>query len=144
MSVGAICCREVDLVDATETASEAARRMKARGVGTLVVIDEGERPVGLITDRDLALRVLGAGKDSATRVREIMTPSPRLVSEDTPIEAALAVMRAAKCRRLPVTDRDGKLVGIVALDDVLALLAEELELVGGLLRGEAPHGREER
>ena len=144
MSVGAICSREVDLIEATETATDAARRMQTRGVGTLIVVDGDERPIGLLTDRDLALRVLAAGKGPATAVRDIMTVSPEVVSESTPIEAALSLMRSARCRRLPVTDADDKLVGIIALDDILALLAEELEIVGGLLQREAPHGREER
>jgi Mg/Co/Ni transporter MgtE len=68
-----------------------------------------------------------------------MTAHPRTVSEHTPIESALSLMRSGAFRRLPVVNEDGKLVGIVTLDDVLGLLAEELALIGGLLERQAPH-----
>jgi predicted transcriptional regulator len=63
MSVNSICCREVDLAEKEETAQAAGRRMAARNVGTLVIVDAAERPVGIVTDRDLALRVVGMGRD---------------------------------------------------------------------------------
>jgi len=140
MSVGRICLRDVDLADAAECVLDAARRMRDRDVGTLVVLGEAEKPVGLLTDRDLTVRVLAAGRDAVTtRVADVMTPSPRTVSESTPIEAALGLMRSGSFRRLPVVDEAGKLVGILSLDDVLALLAEEFTLVGDLLERETPH-----
>jgi CBS domain-containing protein len=140
MSVGRICLRDVDLVDAGESALEAARRMRERGVGTLLVLDKSRRPIGIVTDRDLALRVLAEGRDpGATPVGGIMTEGPRTVSEETPIESALGLMKAGGFRRLPVVDREGRLAGIVSLDDVLALLAEEMVLIGRLVEREAPH-----
>ena len=134
MSVGRICCREVDLVSPQETVTEAAQRMGERGVGTLVVLDEGKRPLGLVTDRDLVVRVLAAGRDAgATPVGEIMTRAPKVVHEESAIEDALALMRAGSFRRLPVVDREGRLAGIVSVDDVLALLAEEFAHIGGVI-----------
>ncbi|MBX6313776.1 MAG: CBS domain-containing protein, partial [Isosphaeraceae bacterium] len=62
MSVGRICTRYVDLADAKETVQAAARRMLERKVGTLVILDAAKVPVGLLTDRDLVLRVLAQGK----------------------------------------------------------------------------------
>jgi CBS domain-containing protein len=140
MSVARICLREVDLADATERVLEAARRMRERRVGTLVIVDDAGKPVGVVTDRDLALRVVAAGGDPRTMsVRDVMTAHPRTVSESTPIEAALSLMRSGSFRRLPVVNADGKLVGIVSLDDVLDLLAEEFELIGRLLERQSPH-----
>lgn len=140
MSVGRICLRDVDLAEAGESVMEAARRMRARRVGTLVVVDEASVPIGLVTDRDLTVRVLAEGGDPRTTlVGEVMTREPRVVSEETAIEAALGLMKSGSFRRLPVVDRERKLVGIVSLDDVLALLAEEFALIGTLLERETPH-----
>jgi len=134
MSVGRICVREIDLAAAEESALVAGRRMAERQVGTLIVLDEAKRPIGLITDRDLVLSVLVAGKDPQnTRVGDIMTRDPKIVSEESAIEAALALMRAGSFRRLPVVSRGGELVGILSLDDVLTLLAEEFAHIGGVV-----------
>jgi CBS domain-containing protein len=140
MSVGCICIREIDLAEPGESVLRAARRMRERRVGTLVIVDDVGKPVGLITDRDLALRVVAAGGDPrAVSVGEVMTEDPKTVTESTPIESALFLMRSGSFRRLPVVNEDGKLVGILSLDDVLGLLAEEFVLIGGLLAREAPH-----
>jgi CBS domain-containing protein len=140
MSVGRICLREVDLAERGESALEAACRMRDGRVGTLVVLDAEGKPIGLVTDRDLALRVVAAGRDPRlTPVGEVMTENPTVVGESTPIESALSLMRSGSFRRLPVVNEDRKLVGILSLDDVLALLAEEFALIGTLLEREAPH-----
>jgi len=134
MSVGRICSREIDIAEANETARDAARRMHQRGVGTLVVLNEERQPTGLVTDRDLVLRVLAPARDpETTRVREIMTADPKVLREDSPIEGALGLMRAGSFRRVPIVDAAGRLVGILTLDDVLSLLAEEFGHIGGLL-----------
>ena len=139
MSVGRICSRDVHTAHYDEPVLESARRMRDRQVGAVIVVDE-MRPVGIITDRDLTVRVLAAGLDpQATRVSEIMTPSPTTISEDESIETAVGYMRAGRFRRLPVVGRDGRLVGILSLDDVLELVAEELADIGQLLKREAPH-----
>ena len=139
MSVGRICVREVDLAEPGEPARAAAHRMLQRKVGTLVVVNESREPIGILTDRDLVLRVLAAGKDPLeTTVAEAMTDRVDSVEEDTPIERAVAVMRNGGYRRLPVVDGGGRLVGLVSLDDVLALLAEELAGIGELLTKQNP------
>ena len=139
MSVGRICLRDVDLGQRDESACEAARRMQERGVGTLLVLDEARTPVGLVTDRDLALRVVALGRDPRrVTVREVMTEHLKTVNEGASIESALSLMRSAAVRRLPVVDDDGRLVGILSLDDILGLLAEEFVSIRGLLDREAP------
>ncbi|MBI3465258.1 MAG: CBS domain-containing protein [Planctomycetes bacterium] len=139
MSVGRICIRQVDTAQPSESVQAAGRRMLDRKVGTLVVVDEDNRPVGMITDRDLAVRVVARGLDAyMTAVSQIMTPSPRTVQESTPIESALAIMRSAACRRLPVVGESGTLLGLVSLDDVLDLLSEEFQQIRDLLAKESP------
>jgi CBS domain-containing protein len=131
----------VDLADAEETVQAAAQRMRERKVGTLIILNPANRPIGIVTDRDLVVRALAHGKDPRqTHVGEVMTRNPKTVSEATPIEQALALMRSGGCRRLPVTSSDGTLAGLVSLDDILSLLAEEFFHVGTLVEKEMPSG----
>lgn len=139
MAVGKLCSREVDTADPEESVQKAAQRMHARKVGTLVVVNAAREPMGMITDRDLALRVIAVGGDPPrTTVREVMTPHPQTVQIDATIEDALRTMRAHQCRRVPVVDGSGKLAGLLSLDDILELLIEEFQIVGGLIREESP------
>jgi CBS domain-containing protein len=114
--------------------------MHARNVGTLVILDEQKSPVGILTDRDLAVRVVGEGLDpNSTTIESIMTRSPERVPENTPIENAISIMRRGPHRRLPVVDDQDQLIGILTLDDVLDLLCEEFEEIGKLVRKESPN-----
>ena len=145
MSVGRICIRDVDLAEPNESVQIAARRMNSRKVGTLMILDSNSRPVGILSDRDLAIRVVGEGLNALeTTVHDVMSKAPESVCEDTAIEAALCRMRAGPYRRLPVVDNDGKLVGIVSLDDILDLLSEEFNEIGRLVRHESPASLAER
>lgn len=113
---------------------EAARVMREKRVGCLVVVREG-RPVGVVTDRDLALRVLAEGRDPRTStVADIVTYDPIVVGVGDALETALEKMRVHGVRRLPIVSSEGKVVGVVTADDVmmsfgrgLAQLAEGLE-----------------
>jgi CBS domain-containing protein len=139
MSVGRICQREVNTARLDESVDAAARRMKERSVGTLLVLNSESEPVGILTDRDIVTRVVAEGRNAhSTRIRDVMTSRPKTIIEETPIESAIAMMRSGGFRRLPVVDQAGKLVGIVTLDDILALFAEEFVDVGLLLDKEAP------
>lgn len=138
MSVGRICVRQVDIVKPRESAQDAARRMLDRKVGTLVVVNEAHEPVGILTDRDLSIRVVAEGRDAAeTHVKEIMTPGPRCIVGETSIEEALRIMRSGEYRRLPVVS-GRKLIGIVSLDDILDQMLEEFTSIRGLLQEESP------
>jgi len=122
-----------------ESVAVAARRMHARNVGSLVVVDKERRPLGIVTDRDLVVRVLVEMRDAGeTTVAEVMSRLPRTVEERTPIEEALGIMRSGPYRRIPVVDQEGHLAGILSLDDILDLLIEEFGEIGKLLRKESP------
>jgi CBS domain-containing protein len=140
MSVGRICAREVDLAEEHEPLQAAAERMHARNVGSLVVLNEAKEPVGILTDRDLVVKGVARGLNPYEAVvSEVMTPCPAAVQEETPIEEALRLMRSGGFRRVPVVNGEGKLAGLVSLDDILELLAEEFQEIGGLLSKEGPH-----
>ncbi|MCA9140008.1 MAG: CBS domain-containing protein [Planctomycetales bacterium] len=139
MSIGRICTRTVDVAAPDETTQTAAERMKSRKVGTLVVVDNQQRPIGIVTDRDLAVCVVAQGLDPrTTEIETVMSKVPESVTEDTPIESALAIMRRGCHRRLPVVDDDDQLLGLVTLDDILTLLSEEFQEIGQLLQKESP------
>ena len=134
VSVGRICVRTVIVADPKETARDAARRMTREGVGALVVVDDARRPIGIVTDRDLMARCVADGLDpAATALAAVMSAPARTVRESTEIEEALKLMARIHVRRLPVVDPEDRLVGILSLDDVLDLLAEESATIGRLL-----------
>jgi CBS domain-containing protein len=113
--------------------------MRHHNVGTLLVLNKARQPLGLLTDRDVVVAVVAEKRPfEKTTVAEVMTPNPKTVSEETAIEDALALMRAGSFRRLPVVDIDGGLVGLVTLDDILMLLAEEFGTIGRLLDAQMP------
>ncbi len=139
MTAGKICVREVDLAKPDETVQVAAQRMHSHNVGSLLVLNQFSAPIGLVTDRDLAIRVVAQGLDPTdATVEQVMTQSPESVHEDTSIEEVLTRMRSGPFRRLPVVDSNDKLVGILSLDDVLNLLIDEFHEIGQLLRKESP------
>jgi signal-transduction protein with cAMP-binding, CBS, and nucleotidyltransferase domain len=134
MSVGRICARTVHVAGPGESAREAARRMVKERVGTLVVLGGDQRPMGFVTDRDLMFRCVAEGRDPAKTPLEMVMSTPVVtVPEELPIEDALVRMAEAGVRRLAVLDRAGCLAGVLALDDVLELLAEESAAIGRIV-----------
>jgi CBS domain-containing protein len=147
MAIGEICSRDVVFVARNESCAQAARLMREHHVGSLVVVQENERrvPVGMLTDRDLAVGVMALGLDpEKTLVEAAMRPGVAVVREDEGFGRALALMRAEGVRRLPVVDVSGALVGLVAADDLIELLGEEMAGLGALVAQGPRHEREER
>lgn len=104
-------------------------------MGTLVVVDDDERPIGMLTDRDIVVRCLAERLDpDTTQIGDVMSVPVCSLLEDTPIESGLATMARVGVRRAAMIDPDGRLTGVLAVDDVLELLAEEVGSVGALLR----------
>ena len=141
MSLERICRTEVATVLPDTSLLEVAQLMSDRRVGSVVVIED-HHPVGILTDRDIVVKVVAVGKDpKVTRAGAVMTPNPALVNvNDDPLDAT-RIMRDRGLRRLPVVDENGNLLGMVTLDDVLGLMGAELsnvaEAIGKELTGEA-------
>ncbi|RIL07625.1 MAG: CBS domain-containing protein [Proteobacteria bacterium] len=134
MAIGTHCMRATRTAAPDETAAVAARRMQAEHVGCLVVV-ENDRPIGVVTDRDIALHVLCDDLDpEKERVRDAMHGPVVSVRQDASLEEALKALRKASVRRLVVTDEAGKAAGVFAADDFLRLLATELGDLAEALR----------
>jgi CBS domain-containing protein len=142
MSAGRICSRVVVTAVPEELVRTAARRMAEQDVGTLVVLktNGSQEAIGILTDRDIAIRCVAGGLDpDRTPLSGIMTKPVRAIDEEMAIEDAILRMAEARARRLIVTGKNGELVGILSLDDVLGLLAEEAAPIGRLLGAQEPH-----
>jgi CBS domain-containing protein len=122
VKVGEVMTRGVELASPDDTIQQAASRMAELDTGVLPV-GEGDRLVGMLTDRDIAVRAVAQGRGPDTKVREAMTPDVRYCFEDDDLDDAVRSMGEQKVRRLPVLGRDKRLVGIVSLGDV-ALYAD--------------------
>jgi CBS domain-containing protein len=139
MTIGKICQHNVDTADTFESVQSAAQRMGTRNVGTLVVLNDSGRPAGILTDRDVAVRVTGRGRDPyTTSVGDVMSTELETVGEDVPVEDALRRMRSRGVRRLPVTALDGCCIGMISLDDILTHLVQEFAILGRLLEVSTP------
>ena len=108
--------RDVKVISPEMTIQEAASQMREGDFGMLPV-GEDDRMIGSVTDRDIAIRAVAAGKDGSTKVREVMSEGIFWVFEDESVEAAAKIISERQVRRLPVVDRNKRLVGIVALGD---------------------------
>lgn len=109
------------------TCLDAATEMKARNIGAVVVVSDDQRAIGILTDRDLALRVMAEGRAAdQTSVEDAMTRGLACLPENATLAEATELMRDRGVRRLPILDAAGKVTGIVSLDDLLLLLGMEL------------------
>lgn len=120
------------------TATDVARQMRDENVGS-VVVEDGGRPTGIVTDRDLAVGPVAAGASpDAQRVQDIMTADPATVTTDTGVMELCDRLCEVGVRRMPVVDDDGALAGIVTLDDLHVLLATEQQDLAEVLVAESP------
>ncbi|HVP29838.1 MAG TPA: CBS domain-containing protein [Myxococcota bacterium] len=134
MTLRELGLHEVQTTPPSATVREAAIRMKQEGIGCLIVV-EGKRPVGLVTDRDLALSVIGGKRDARTmHVGEIAVLRPVTLPITASVQEATRALRRHALRRLPVVDERGDLVGLVTQDDLLRVIATEVGELAEALR----------
>jgi len=150
MLIGEICNREVIVIDKDSTIMEAAQLMRKHHVGTLVVVDENSVagkaiPVGILTDRDIVIEVIAEDVDFNTIiVGDVMSYELITSGEADGVWDTMERMRIRGIRRVPVVNKAGELVGILAVDDLLELLAEELTDLSKLIRRERRYEQEMR
>lgn len=114
---------------------DAARMMAEADIGFLVVVDEADKPIGVVTDRDIVIRSVAQGHDGAAPVGDVMTRHPACVSDAGTVTDAARVMADRLCRRVPVVDAAGVIVGVLSLDDLLRVAGDELGEVARVVRG---------
>jgi CBS domain-containing protein len=107
-----------ETVTEKDSVRDAAQIMKKRDTGIVPVVN-GKKIIGLITDRDIVVRLIAEGKDaSSARVNDVMTKNVRSVKEDASVDEVLRVMKGAEVRRVPVVNRNDEIVGIVSIGDL--------------------------
>ena len=127
MKVSDVMTRDVEFVPADATVREAATTMAEHDVGA-VLVGSAERPEGILTDRDIILRVVVEGRDLIDlRVRDAMSSSLFTCRADDPVEAVAKEMEEHQVRRFPVLGDDGTVVGIVVRSDLVRVVADEPE-----------------
>jgi len=132
MQIREIMTPHADVISPSATVADAAQKMKSLDVGPLPVCD-GERLVGMVTDRDVTIRATAEGRDpQTTLVSAVMTPRVVYCFEDQDVKEAARLMEEHEIRRLVVLNRDKRLVGMVSLGDIATETADE-ELGGEVL-----------
>ncbi|CAN7289936.1 CBS domain-containing protein [Pararhizobium sp. LjRoot235] len=117
MRVSNCMTKDVEIADPEQTLREAAVSMGRLDAGVLPV-GENDRLVGMITDRDIAIRGIAEGKGPEAKIRDVMSTEVRYCFDDDDVDDVLHTMSALKVRRLPVLNRDKRLVGIISLGDI--------------------------
>ena len=130
MKIANVMSRDIQVVTPTDTITAVARRMSEVDSGVMPVVD-GEDIVGVITDRDIVVRVVGEGRDSEISVAEVMTSPVVTCQEGESLKDAVKKMSELQMRRLVILDEAGKLAGILSLGDVAR--EESAKLVGHVL-----------
>jgi CBS domain-containing protein len=124
--------RAVSRCHEADTVTECARMMREQNIGFVPVVDADEQVVGVVTDRDLALRVLAEGKAGPTLVSEVMTRDVRVCHPEDRIQAAERRMAETRKSRLVVVDESGRCLGVISLSDVAQV--ESRRRAGGVLQ----------
>ncbi len=125
-SLKEILNRDVIVISPSAPISEASYLMMREEIGSLVVVDDDNFPIGIITDRDMVVSVIAEGSNpEETVVEEVMTKNIVYVEEDTDLMDILSTLSEYSIRRIPVTN-NGKLTGIISVDDLIVVIATEL------------------
>jgi CBS domain-containing protein len=139
MRVAEVMTRDVRLIEPNQTIRDAARLMAEMDAG-IMPVREGDRLVGMITDRDIAVRAVAQGRGPDTPVREVMTDEVKYCYEDDDTNDVARNMADIQVRRLPVLTRDKRLVGIISLGD-MAVSDEAGEAVAGISQPGGQHSQ---
>jgi CBS domain-containing protein len=137
-----VMTRDPRCVTPANSARAAARIMREENVGIVPVVEEGSgRLVGVVTDRDLALRIVAEERDGSTSVREVMSADLTTCAPNDDIEAAMDAMASEQVRRIPIVDERGALVGIVAQADIVRKASDDDKAEETVERISEPGGR---
>ncbi|HTO99498.1 MAG TPA: CBS domain-containing protein [Myxococcales bacterium] len=135
MSLERFCRKEVVRSPADASVMSVARKMRENHVGAVVIVDRADRPVGIVTDRDIACRLVATGGDAKTAaVDSLMSRELVTVKREGTIDEVAFSMRKHGVRRVPILGPEGELAGMVSLDDLAVLFSAELAATVAALR----------
>lgn len=137
MPVGDLGPEEVTTARPDSPVREVVSAMETAGVGAIVVT-ENDKPVGIVTDRDIALAVPDGNGIADKPVSSVMAPDPVTIREDADAMEISRTIEEHHVRRIPVVDAEGRLTGIVTLDDLVATIGEQLENVADTIEVQSP------
>lgn len=138
MTVSDLMREDVVTASPDDPVRRLAERMRDENVGS-VVVEENDRPIGIVTDRDLATRILAEGADPSEKfARDVMSRDPATVTTDAGVRELCDRMSDARVRRMPVVDYEGHLAGIITHDDLNTLLADEQRELAEVIHAEMP------
>ena len=140
MKISEVMTRDVQTIRPDQSAQDAARFMLKTDAGSIPVT-EGERLIGMITDRDIAVRGIADGKGPDTNVRDVMTDEVMYCFDDDGIQQVCQNTAEIQVRRLPVVSRDKRLVGIVSLSDLAKKEANAAKALRGIARPSEQHNQ---
>jgi CBS domain-containing protein len=148
MTLKTLCNREVLVAYKDDTLLEAAALMRQYHVGDVIIVEEKNDlryPIGIVTDRDIVIEVVAQGIEiEAVSVGDLMCRDLVLAQEDDDLIGSIQLMRRKGVRRLPVVDKRGALVGILTADDLIELIAEQLQAMAGLIGKEQAQEKQYR
>lgn len=136
MTIGTHCKHSVITAPKSTNVFEAAKLMKKNNIGNIVIVDDrnGSIPVGILTDRDVAIKIVADEVDPRTlTIGDAMSQDLLVLKEHQPIQEAIDMMCAKGVRRAPIVDNNNKIIGITSVDDLILLLVNELGSLGKLI-----------
>jgi CBS domain-containing protein len=149
LTAGEFCNRQVEIGYANEPVHELARRMRDGHVGTIIIVEErseGRVPMGIVTDRDIVVGVVAVVPErvQTVLVQDLQTGPLVVAREDESLYEVVSRMRAQGVRRLPIVDASGVLQGIIAFDDLIEHVADEMGKLASLIERGQTQEREQR
>lgn len=141
MPISDLCSKNFSSIERSASLQKAAQLMKNENVGGLVVVESNgkKKPVGILTDRDIVLSMVAENLPLSTRVEDVMSKDIVQVKQSQGIQEAVREMEAKDVRRLIVVDAQGNVCGLVSNDDILRLVASELNSLGQLATHSVKH-----
>lgn len=139
MTIGSHCKHAVITTAKDTSVYDAAKLMKKHNIGNIVVVDKtnGGTPIGIFTDRDIAMRIVADEVDPRNlTVGDAMSQDLLVLQEHQHLQEAIDMMCTKKVRRAPIVDKNNKIIGIATVDDLLLLFADELGSLAKLIRGQ--------
>lgn len=140
MNIGELCNREVIIINRQESVLEAAKLMRKYHVGDVIVVEQSgaeSMPVGILTDRDIVIELVAKEVNAEKiAVGDAMSAELLIAKEDGQLHELIEQMQLKAVRRAPVVNAKGKLIGIVTMDDMIEVLAEQLGALASLVHRE--------